>query len=157
MDNSYKDLEDPSVFVKFPLNYYKTGVGVGVVIENEKGEIFLVRRNEPGRDRLMGLVGGKYEEVDNGDLEATARREVKEEISCDVDSLEYYGYSVDVFEGRMFKTHHFKAKVSGEIKITDDAGTEKTPVWTKKDEIPWDDLHVASRNCLKNIVLGEKQ
>ncbi len=152
MDNSYADLEDPAVFVKFELNYYKTGVGAGVVIENEKGQVMMIRRNEPGRDRVYGIVGGKYEEQDNGDLKNTVAREIKEEIGCDIAALEYYGYAIDIFEGRLFKTHHFKAKVTGDIKVTDEAGLDKNIEWFDKNDIPWNDMHIPTRNCLKDIL-----
>jgi len=84
MDNSYRDLEDPSVYVKFLLNYYKTGVGVGAIIQNERGEVLMIRRIKETRDKVWGIVGGKYEEQDKGDLEETVKREVMEEIGCTV-------------------------------------------------------------------------
>jgi len=156
MDNSYRDLEDPSVFVKFPIKYYKTGVGVGVVIENEKDEIMMIRRNKEGRDKVLGIVGGKYEEADGGDPGNTVKREIKEEIGCDVESTEYYGFSLDVFEGRLFKTHHFKAKVTGTPVVQDPEGDLASEIlWVKPSDIPWEELHIPTRNCLKDVLNGK--
>lgn len=157
MDNSYKDLEDPSVYVKFPLNYYKTGVGAGVVIENEKGEILMIRRVKESRDQVWGIVGGKYEDVDEKNLENTVRREVKEEINCDVSELTYYGFAVDVFEGRLFKTHHFKVKISGEPKVVDTEGDLSQEIhWVNKKDIPWNEIHIPTKNCLKDVLENGK-
>ncbi len=152
MDNSYRDLEDPSIIVKFPLNYSKTGNGVGVVIENEKGQILMAVRNEKGRKKLWGIVGGKMD-PDDKDLYETVKREVKEETGAEVTDIEYYGFHVDIFEGRLFKTHHFKVKIKGEVKRT--APSElKEFVWVDKDKIPWDKIHIPTRNCLRNVLEG---
>ncbi len=152
MDNSYKELEDPSVFVKFPLNYYKTGVGVGVVIENDKGEILMAVRNEEGRKKLYGIVGGKMDTTDK-DIVETVKREVKEEIGADVVDIEYYGFSIDVFEGRLFKTHHVKAKINGEPYNANDELSKLE--WIKKEDIPWDNIHIPTKNCLKDVLENE--
>jgi isoleucyl-tRNA synthetase len=156
MDNSYADLEDPSVYVKFPAKYHKTGVGAGVVIENEKGEVLMIRRVGKDRDQVWGIVGGKYEEQDNESLLNTVAREVKEEINCDIDTASYYGFSVDVFEGRLFKTHHFKVTVKGEPKVVDTEGDLDSELhWISKNAIPWDNMHIPTRNCLKDVLNGK--
>lgn len=156
MDNSYRELEDPSVFVKFPVNYYKTGVGAGVVVENEKGEILMIRRIKEGRAQVMGIVGGKYEDVDEKNLENTVRREVKEEIDCEVTELTYYGFNIDIFEGRLFKTHHFKVKVSGTPRVVDTEGDMDSELnWVKPEDIPWDNIHIPTKNTLKDVLSQE--
>ncbi len=152
MDNSYKDLEDPSIFVKFPAKYYKTGLGVGVVIENDKGQILMAKRNEPGRKEVWGIIGGKMDPEDKNLLE-TVVRETKEEAGVDVTDITYYGYSIDVFEGRLFKTHHFKVKIQGEPQKSSDELKEF--VWVDKDKIPWDDIHIPTKNCLNDVLSGK--
>lgn len=150
MDNSYKDVEDPSVVVKFPAKYYKTGVGVGIVIRNDKGEILTMIRNEPGRDKVLGIVGGKCDEEDATVLD-TVHREALEEIGVDVKDIKYYGYAIDIFEGRLFKTHHFSAQLIGEPKLqAEDIGVELK--WTKEKDLAWDNMHIPTRNCLKDVL-----
>lgn len=151
MDNSYRDLEDPSVYVKFLLNYYKTGVGVGAIIQNERGEVLMIRRIKETRDKVWGIVGGKYEEQDKGDLEETVKREVMEEIGCTVKTMTYTGFSVDIFEGRLFKTHHFKVEIVGEPKVVDKEGDLSSEIhWIKKNDIPWEEIHIPTKNCLRD-------
>ena len=128
--DNYQDTEDLSVYVKFKLKYHKTGVGVGVVIENEKGEILTAVRNEPGRPHLVGIVGGKKDETDK-DLDETVRRECSEEIGLVPENIEFIGSSLDIFEGRLFHTHHYKATLNSSVQLTPcDAMTELS--WTKR-------------------------
>ncbi|HQF36363.1 MAG TPA: class I tRNA ligase family protein, partial [Candidatus Dojkabacteria bacterium] len=152
--DNYQDTQDLSVFVKFKLKYHKTGLGVGVVIENEKGEILTAQRNEPGRAKLIGIVGGKKDETDK-DLFETVSRECLEEIGIVPEDIELTGSSVDIFEGRMFHTHHFKAKLNSKTKFTTcDAMTDLK--WVSKDKLPWDNMHIPTKNCLLDV-LGLKK
>jgi len=150
MDNSYADLEDPSIYVKFLLKYHKTGVGVGIVIKNEKGEILMMRRNEEGRDKVWGQIGGKYEETD-GTIENLVNREMEEEIGVKASKITVYGYSIDIFEGRLFKTYHVEAVIDQEPKQpTQEIATELK--WFAPENLPWDDMHIPTRNCLKDVL-----
>mgnify|MGYP000685405123 CR=1 FL=1 len=153
MDNSYKDVEDPSIYPKFKVKYTKTGLGCGIVAENEKDEILLMMRNEPGRDKLWGIFGGKMDKEDK-DIFESARREAKEELNIELENLEYFGYNIDIFEGRMFKTAALKAKIKGTPQLTDEnIGTELK--WFAKEDIPWEKLHIPTRNALKLVLNGK--
>jgi len=150
MDNSYADLEDPSVFIKFPLKYHKTGIGVGIVIRNEKGEILMMRRNEPGREKVWGGIGGKYEESD-GSIETLVNREMEEEIGIKSIKILIHGYSIDIFEGRLFKTYHVEATINQEPKQpVQEIATELK--WFSVQELPWDDMHIPTKNTLKDVL-----
>lgn len=69
---------------------------VGVIFENKKGEILVLKRHPRDPEgETWGLVGGK---VDTGELpKATAIREVKEEI----------GYTINEDKLRFIKTYHW--------------------------------------------------
>ena len=146
--DDYREIEDLSVFVKFKLNYHKTGVGVGVVIENEKGEVLTVTRNENGREPLIGIIGGKRDGKET--LQETVSRETLEEIGVEIDEAELIGSSLDVFEGRLFHTYHFKAFLPSDtdFKICDEVKDLK---WKKKENIDWDNMHIPTRHCLEDF------
>ncbi len=152
--DNYQDVDDLSIFVKFKMKYHKSGVGAGVVIQNEKGQILISTRNEPGRAKLAGIVGGKKESEDK-DLLDTVKRECKEEIGVVPEKIELVGSSVDIFEGRMFHTHHFKAMLnsSTELEVCDELSEVK---WVDQEKIPWDNMHIPTKNALLNV-LGIKQ
>jgi isoleucyl-tRNA synthetase len=150
MDNSYADREDPSVYVKFPLKYYKTGLGVGIVISNEQGQILMMKRNEPGRDQVWGIVGGKLDPEDKN-IDDTIVREMKEEIGIEPKEFNIHGYAIDVFEGRLFKTYHATAIVDKEPQPpASDVATELK--WFDIEDLPWEDMHIPTKNTLKDIL-----
>ncbi len=148
--DNYQDVDDLSIFVKFKMKYHKTGIGVGVVIENEKGQLLISTRNEPGRAKLAGIVGGKKDEEDKTLLD-TVKRECQEEIGIVPDKIEMAGSSIDIFEGRMFHTHHFKAVLPSDTKFN--VCEELLDVkWVDKDQLPWDNMHIPTRNCLLDVL-----
>lgn len=150
MDNSYADREDPSVYVKFPLKYYKAGLGVGIVISNEQGQILMMKRNEPGRDQVWGIVGGKLDPEDKN-IDDTIVREMKEEIGIEPKEFSIHGYAIDVFEGRLYKTYHATAIVDKEPQTpANDVATELK--WFDIEDLPWEDMHIPTKNTLKDIL-----
>ena len=58
---------------------------VQVVLLNDEGEVLCVSRKDDHND--FGLVGGKVDPEDNGDFEAAAIRETKEETGLDISNL----------------------------------------------------------------------
>ena len=70
---------------------------VGVIFENEHGQILVLKRHpQDPEGTTWGLVGGKVEE---GEDEATAaKREVQEEI----------GHTLDLSELQFMKTYHWE-------------------------------------------------
>ncbi len=147
--DNYQDVEDLSVFVKFEMKYHKTGRGCGVVIENEKDEVLIIKRDEVGREKTYGIIGGKLEPGEN--IDETIERECKEEIGVVPDDIEIVGESLDVFEGRLFHTTHVKARLSSdtELKLCDDIAEAE---WVSKDEIPWDNMHIPTKNGLEDVL-----
>ncbi|MBD3329018.1 class I tRNA ligase family protein [Candidatus Dojkabacteria bacterium] len=153
MDDSYAETEDPAVTVEFPLKYSKTGLGVGVVIENSDGEILMAIRNEKGREKSVGIIGGKAEKGE--DMLETVKRECEEEIGIVPEKIELVGSSVDVFEGRLFHTHHFKAFLDEDAEKLQACEEVKDLQWVKKEDIPWEKLHIPTRRCIEDV-LNEK-
>ncbi len=148
--DSYAELVDPSIFVKFEIEYHKTGKGVGIVIENERGEILIADRNEAGREKSVGIIGGKYEDKD-GDILGTVKRECLEEIGVVPEKIEIIGSSIDVFEGWVFHTYHARAFLPSSTKFDVDDSL-KNLRWVKKEQIPWDRLHIPTKNVLLDVL-----
>ena len=150
MDNSYSEMDDPAISIKFKAKYHKTGIGVGIVIFNEEGEILMAQRNEKGREKSIGIIGGKKEKEDRNILE-TAKRESLEEIGVVPENLELVGSSIDIFEGRLFHTHHIKGFLKKDTKRkTDNSLINLT--WVKPNNIEWDKLHIPTKNALLDIL-----
>ncbi len=67
--------------------YINTSAAVAVVIKNEKGEILLTRRAfDPGKG-MLDLPGGFVDPLET--VEQTVRREVKEELNLEIETLSY--------------------------------------------------------------------
>lgn len=94
-----------------------------VILENEKGEILLVKRKYPPRKNYWDLPGGF---VDIGEtLEQSVGREVKEETGLNVKNLKYLGSYLDryLYQGDNYYTigFSFVAKTkTDKIKLGDD-------------------------------------
>lgn len=111
----------------------KIRVGSAVVLENDKGEILLVKRkNEPAKGK-WALPGGG---VNFGEqYKETAKRELKEETGYDI----YIGEQIGTFEinsteeniHRVIVFH--KAKLlGGTLKLADDA---EDAIWIRPEKI----------------------
>jgi isoleucyl-tRNA synthetase len=148
----YQDVIDPSIFVKFEARYHKTGLGVGVVIENEEGEVLMLLRGEEGREKTWGVVGGKLDTGET-DIVETAKREILEEIGVSVSKVDLFGSSVDFFEGRLFHTHHVKAYLPKDTEIKLEEGSFLSYQWVKLEDLfKKEALHIPTRRLLEDYV-----
>jgi len=147
----YKEVVDPAVTVKFKLNYHKTGIGVGVVIRNEKGEILISKRKAEGREDTYGIIGGSLDPKDKNPLD-NATRECIEEIGVVPEEMKVVGSSVDIFEGRLYHTHHVSAKLDRKINLKKCEDEFSELKWVKESELPWDYMHIPTRNVLQDVL-----
>lgn len=94
--------------------YHNTASAVAAIIETPSG-VLLVKRNHEPKKGLIDFPGGfvNYKES----LESAIRREIKEELSIDLQSIEYFGsfpniyiyekttyFTTDVFFRCLFQT-----------------------------------------------------
>jgi hypothetical protein len=52
MDDSYQDVQDPAITVKFPLKEIKPGVAI--VIQDEAGKVLMIKNKKDGLWRFGG-------------------------------------------------------------------------------------------------------
>ncbi|OGK16689.1 hypothetical protein A2774_00105 [Candidatus Roizmanbacteria bacterium RIFCSPHIGHO2_01_FULL_39_12c] len=109
----------------------------GLIAENEKGEILLVKRKDDPKKGYWDLPGGF---VDMGEtLEESFQREIKEELGVKVKNLKYLTSTADRYLYKGINLHTicfiFTGKLKGkELKIRDDiSGFQFFP----KDKIPF--------------------
>lgn len=95
-------------------------VGVGAVVQDERGRLLVVRRgNAPARDRWT-LPGGKVERGER--LTEAVRRELAEETGLDVEVGEPVGVTEVVDDARHYVIVDLRATVvGGELQAGDDA------------------------------------
>ncbi|MDO8489925.1 MAG: NUDIX domain-containing protein [bacterium] len=113
------------------------GVGCGVLILNEKGEMLLMKRSSKSKNEagMWSKPGGT---VDYGEMvEAAAIREVKEELGVDVEVkfLAYYDHLLPE-EKQHWVTFEFIGKiVSGEPKNMEPEKCDEI-AWFSLDNLP---------------------
>lgn len=111
-----------------------------VIIENEKGEILLVKRKLDPQKGMYDLPGGFVDVGEN--LEESINREIEEEIGVKVENFEYIGSGIDEY---LYKGHKFpilglsfRAKVkSGKLKPGDDVSSIE---FFPKNKIPFEKI-----------------
>ncbi len=92
LDNSYEDVSDPAITVKFPVNWYTSDIETTHFIHTDDNFInatFAIIRDEKGR--LLSIYNAKREmwqfpggKAENGEtIEQSLIREVKEELGVD--------------------------------------------------------------------------
>jgi len=155
MDNSYKEITEPSVYVDFKIKYKegKTGRGVGVLILNDNNEVLLVKRNEPGRRITWALPGGKVDKEES--FREALDREVMEELGVEVESAKAFCGLPDILEGRIFETICYKTKVKGKPKNMIPDELEKIK-WFSLDKLPEID-YPPSRDALRIYIKNKEK
>ncbi len=101
---------------------------VGLFLFNDQGKLLLLTRSiDPGKG-LFGIPGG-FINPDESTIDAL-RREVKEEISIEIENAEYFGsfYGNYEYKGINYKTidiiYKYQLKNGQVIKINDDESSE---------------------------------
>lgn len=99
MDDSYQDVQDPAITVKFPIKEVKKWAGV--IIQDEEGKLLMIKNKKDG---LWRLPGGNIESGES--YHAGAARELLEEtgISCELAPYcsTYIGYRGEFYEALSF-------------------------------------------------------
>ncbi len=88
-----------------------------VIICNDEGRILLGKRSRFKRESplLWETIGGTMQRDETP--EECIRREVSEELNCDLIDLEYFRYYHYKFKNTLMTTHVFIGKLSGETTI----------------------------------------
>ena len=86
--------------------------GVKVMLFNEAGELLLIR-NSYGRSDLFVLPGGGIRPWETP--ETSARREVREELDCELEALTPVSTHFSASEGKRDTIHLFSAKAAGPV------------------------------------------
>jgi len=116
------------------------GLGVGAIIQNDEGEILLLKRKNIEHSRttvdMWSTPGG---EVDFGEnVEDAVKREIKEEIGVDVNIVKFIGYNDQILENKTVHWHllEFLCKIAnGSPHIVETDKFEELK-WFKINEIP---------------------
>lgn len=131
---------------------------VGVIFENERGQILVLRRHpQDPEGATWGLVGGKVEPGE--DKAETAIRETEEEI----------GHVIDSSQLQFLKTYHwdredlditfevFKLKtLSGEVVLEINQNENTEHMWANPhDLLKGDDLMIGLYPILKDFYLAD--
>jgi mutator protein MutT len=129
----------------FPLS------GVRAIIQNENGEILLLKR--AGWDNFGGswcLPGGK---IDFGQkVEDAVKREVKEETNLDCTSAQFLFYLdlLPIKEGDMHLiTFYFFCDVKGDIKLNDES---EEFIWIDKNNYKDYDLILGNDDAIRRFL-----
>ena len=117
------------------------GVGTGAIIQNEKGEVLLLKRPStitPDRTTsdMWSVPGGEVEFMEK--VEDAVRREVKEEIGVEIELIKTIPFHNQILEKSKVHWHcqSFLAKIKeGEPKIMEPKKCEKLQ-WFNPKEIP---------------------
>lgn len=120
--------------------YINPGPCNGLLLENETGEILLVKRKYAPDKGKWDVPGGFVDQEE--DLETSTIREAKEELGVDISDVQYIASYADTyqFQGITIPTLIFlmTARISGgQLKAQDDAEEFR---FFAKDQIPWEDL-----------------
>lgn len=123
---------------QFYINPKLTNAGI---LENEKGEILLVKRKWPPSKGKWDLPGGFLNPGE--DMEESLKREIKEELGVDIEEVKYFKSYADLYEYQevLFPTLGITltANIKGKhpLRALDDVGDLK---YFPKDKIPFDKL-----------------
>jgi 8-oxo-dGTP diphosphatase len=131
-------------------------IGIGVMIQNDKGEVLLNLRKGSHGDGEWAFPGGHLEFGET--VFETAKREAKEETGLDVDDFEL----ISVFDEMRYiesdGKHYINLTVmahahSGKPKIMEPEKC-KNQKWFKLDEVP-ENMFESSEAAIKNFKAGK--
>lgn len=95
-------------------------LGVGGIVQDDRGRLLVVRRGNPPAEGRWTLPGGKVERGER--LAEAVRRELSEETGLDVDVGALVGVAEVVAEDRHYVIVDLRATVGGgELRAGDDA------------------------------------
>ena len=118
MDDSYQDVQDPAVTIKFPIHNVKKGAGV--IIQDEAGKLLMIKNKKDG---LWRFPGGNIEPGES--YHAGAARELLEEtgVTCELTPYcsTYIGYRGEFYEALSFRGI---VPVGQKIQLEDDKFTD---------------------------------
>jgi ADP-ribose pyrophosphatase YjhB (NUDIX family) len=100
MDDSYVDVQDPAITVKFPIQEVKKGAGA--IIQDGEGKLLMIKNKKDG---LWRFPGGNVE-VGESYREAIIREIVEETgVTCELNEYcsAYIGYRDSFYECRGFR------------------------------------------------------
>ena len=138
----------------------KMGIGVGVIVLNEKKQILLGLRNEDEKkadSELHGegtwtMPGGKLEYGES--FEEAGVRETKEETDLNVTDIEVFCMNNDLNKHAQFVTVGLIAReYNGEVKVMEPDEIVDWK-WFDLDNLP-KNLFMPSRKCLQNYFDGK--
>lgn len=120
------------------LNFYLNSVPTAAaILENKNGEILLVERKFDPKKGYWDLPGGFVDLDEN--LDEAIKRELKEELGIEVESLSLIGSSTDryPFKGIIYSTVTavYSGKVDGKIYPADDVAHSR---FFDRKNIPWE-------------------
>lgn len=117
--------------------YINPGPTVSVIIENEKGELLLVKRKYAPKKGYWDIAGGFIEF--NESAEEAARREIREELGITISVFHYVASYADMYNFKKFEYHTltllYVARMPGQkINPADDVSAAK---FFPLARIPW--------------------
>ncbi len=132
-------------------NWYQNPIPCNsAILENDRGEILLIKRKWPPHQGMWDLPGGF---VDLGEsLEESVQRELKEEMGVEIKDLKFFAASKQdryMYQGVNYHTicFNFTGKIKNQpLKALDDVGEIS---FFPKDKIPFKDIAFKS---LKKII-----
>lgn len=129
-----------------------------VIFENEKGELFLLKRNKAPKKGYWDTPGGFVDL--NESLEESVKREIKEELNLNIKTFKYIGsyYGRYLYKGMNYHTlcFAFITKMPAEkIKTSNEIAATK---FFKKQDIPLNRIaFVEVKNALKDYLSSFQQ
>lgn len=137
--------------------YFNPAVTNAAIIENEKGEILLVKRKFPPKKGFWDLPGG-FVEI-NETIETSIKREIKEELGINLLNLKYFSSYTGhyYYKGLDYPTlcYVFLGKIDNQKpKASDDAQELR---FFKKEKIPFKRLaFIEIKNALRDYLSFKK-
>lgn len=129
-----------------------------VIFENEKGEIFLIKRKKAPKKGYWDAPGGFVDLEES--LEDSVRREIKEELDIELKKFKYIGsyYGRYLYKGINYHTLCFAFIAKMQVMKVRTSNEISEMKFFKKQEIPFDRIaFVEVKNALKHYLSSFKQ